>query len=163
MLKRCYDVEFLKKLTTYQGCSVCKEWHCFATFQKWFNEHYIDGWCLDKDILVKGNKMYSPDACCFVPNEINSLFTKRQNYRGKTPIGVQYYKPQRRFKECYKAFITKGGEKRYIGVFATDVEAFNAYKIEKEKWIKEVADKWKDKLEPRVYEALYNYKVEITD
>lgn len=163
MLKRCYDSDFLKKRTTYKGCSVCEEWHCFATFQEWFDEHHKDGWHLDKDILVKGNKVYSPNTCCFVPNEINTLFTKRQNYRGKTPIGVVYCKPQRCFKECYKATITRGKGSKYIGTFATPVDAFNAYKREKEKWIKEVADKWKDQLEPRVYKALYNYKVEITD
>lgn len=163
MLKRCYDTDSLQKRTTYQGCSVCEEWHCFTTFQEWFNEHHKDGWHLDKDILIKGNKVYSPNTCCFVPNEINALFTKRQNYRGKTPIGVDYCKPQRRFKECYKAAITRGKGNRYIGTFATPVDAFNAYKREKEKWIKTVADKWKDKLERKVYKALYDYKVEMTD
>lgn len=163
MLKRCYDVDFLNNRPTYKGCYVCKEWLCFLTFKEWFDKHYVEGWCLDKDIIFKGNKEYAPDKCCFVPNEINVLFTKRQNYRGNTPIGVRYYPAQYRFKECYKAFLSNGSNKSYLGCFKTTEDAFNAYKIAKEKWIKEVADKWKDKLEPKVYKAIYEYKVEITD
>lgn len=164
MIKRCYDPSIHEGHPTYKECLVCEEWHCFATFEEWFNKacRYED-WCLDKDILVKGNKIYSPETCCFVPNEINTLFTKRQKHRGKTPIGVHYCKPQRRFKECYKAFLTKGKENGYIGTFATPEEAFNAYKVAKEAWIKEVADKWKDQLDPKVYKAMCEYQVEITD
>ena len=163
MIKRCYDSAFHKERPTYADCEVCKEWHCFTAFDKWFDEHYVEGWCLDKDILVKGNKIYSPSTCCFVPNELNVLFTKRQNHRGNTPIGVEYCKAQRRFKECYKATLTKCNEKVYLGSFKTPEEAFQAYKVAKETWIKEVANKYKDKLEPRVYDALMKYKVEITD
>lgn len=164
MLKRCYDSGVQEKRPTYKGCSVCKEWHCFATFEKWYSDNVPnEDWCLDKDILIKGNKEYAPDKCCFVPNEINVLFTKRQNKRGFTPVGVQYCESTRRFKECYKATISKGKEKQYIGVFKTFEEAFYAYKETKEEWIKEVAYKWKDQLEPKVYEALYRYEVEIAD
>lgn len=163
MLKRCYDAKTFINHHTYKDCEVCDEWHCFTTFEVWFKEKYMEGWCLDKDILIKGNKVYSPETCCFVPFEINNLFTKRQNFRGITPIGVDYHPPQRRFKACYTANISKSDGKGYIGCFATEIEAFNAYKTEKERYIKEVADKYKDELEPRVYEALYNYQVEITD
>lgn len=90
MLKRCYDEESLKKRPTYSDCYVCEEWKCFANFEKWFKENHIAGYCLDKDILFKNNKMYSPQTCCFVPNEINCILTKRQNKRGDLPIGVRY-------------------------------------------------------------------------
>ena len=36
-------------------------------------------------------------------------------------------------------------------------------KIARESYVKEVANKWKDQIDPRVYEALMNYQVEITD
>ena len=45
----------------------------------------------------------------------------------------------------------------------TPEEAFLAYKKDKEAYIKDVANKWKDKIDPRAYEALMNYEVEITD
>ena len=41
---------------TYNDCSVCEEWLRFSNFKRWFDENYIDGFQLDKDILVKGNK-----------------------------------------------------------------------------------------------------------
>lgn len=160
MISRCYSDDIQNKRPTYRDCFVCEEWKCFSNFREWFdNQVYFLGWKLDKDILVKGNKIYAPNTACFVPNEINVLFTKRQNCRGELPVGVQYSESKLR----YKAGFTKGMKKVFLGYYATPEEAFQAYKEAKETWIKEVADKWKDKLDPRVYEAMYNYKVEITD
>ena len=47
--------------------------------------------------------------------------------------------------------------------FKTSIEAFLCYKTEKEKYIKEVADEFKPYIPQKLYEAMYNYKVEITD
>ena len=161
ILARCYDAKVHLKYPTYKGCSVCEEWLLFSNFKKWFDENYVEGWHLDKDILVKGNKIYSSDTCCFVPKEINKMFTKSNSIRGKYPIGVTFHKGK------YDATITRtrcGIKKRTtIGSFPTPEDAFVAYKIAKEMWIKEVADNWKDSLKPNVYEAIYNYNVEITD
>ena len=78
MLRRCYYESHIKKHKTYRGCSVAKEWHNFQNFAKWFEENWKpwmdDNWQLDKDILVKENKIYSPETCCFVPREINTIF-----------------------------------------------------------------------------------------
>ena len=159
MLHRCYDSKKHKINPTYIGCFVCKDWMYLSNFKNWFDENYVEGWCLDKDILVKGNKEYSPGKCCFVPNEINVLFTKRTANRGKYPIGVSMDKRNNRFN----AYVNRGNRQDYLGSYSTPEEAFKAYKKAKEEWIKEVANKWKDKLKPNVYEALMNYQVEITD
>ena len=88
LLRRCYCVE--NKNITYKDCSVCDEWHNFQNFAQWYEDNYyeIEGQCmaLDKDILYKGNKIYSPNTCVFVPRKINNLFTKRQNQRGDSKI-----------------------------------------------------------------------------
>ena len=110
---------------------------------------------MDKDILVKGNKIYSEDTCCFVPREINSLFVKRKKSRGNFALGVDY-------KKSVKKFRARCGNK-HLGLFNTELEAFYAYKQAKETYIKEVANKWKDQIDPRVYNALMKYEVEITD
>lgn len=162
MLERCYDKKCQEKYPTYIGCSVDEKWHNFQVFAEWFEENYkphMHGWHLDKDILKKGNKVYSPETCCFVPKEINKLFTKRQNCRGDFPIGVSKVKRSGR----YIASLNKNGKQRSLGTFDTIEEAFEAYKIAKEEWIKEVAEKWKPQLALQTYEALINYKVEITD
>lgn len=161
MLMRCYDEKTHIKRPTYIGCTVCNEWHNYSNFKQWFDENYQEGYCLDKDILFKGNKVYSPKTCCFVPNEINSILTKRQNYRGNLPIGVRYSDSRLR----YKVQFTKSSDKTYIGYFSAPEEAFEAYKRAKEEYIKEVAEKYykEGAISEKVYNALMNYEVEITD
>ena len=158
VLIRCYDDKYQETRPTYKGATICEEWHNFQNFAKWYDENYVEDWCLDKDILVKGNKVYSSKTCCFVPNEINSLFTKCDSVRGKYPIGVNNHKNGK-----YVARINKNSKRLNIGYYPTPEEAFQAYKTAKENYIKEVADKWKDQIDPKVYEAMYNYQVEITD
>lgn len=72
MIRRCYTSHSNKP--TYVGCSVSSEWLLFSNFKKWFDDNYIEGYQLDKDILVNGNKIYSAATCCFVPQRINVLF-----------------------------------------------------------------------------------------
>lgn len=159
MIKRCYDEKRLKKHPNYIGCTVCEEWRYFSNFKKWFDDNYVEGWALDKDILVKGNRHYSPQTCAFVPQVINSLFASLKSRRYGLPLGVHYSKRLRK----YRVDITKDGKKIYLGLFTDVEEAFLVYKMEKEKHIKELADKYKDLLEESVYETMYNYSVEITD
>ena len=157
MILRCYsEKEFLKR-PTYKEVTVCEEWQNFQNFAQWFENNYIEGFELDKDILFKGNKIYSPETCCFVPSEINNLFIKSNTIRGKLPIGVR-----KNYKK-YAMAISKYGKCFTMSNHNTPEEAFQAYKTEKEQYIKEVADKWKGLVAPKVYEALYNYQVEITD
>ena len=170
MMTRCYNKKYLKTRPTYEECEVCEEWHNFQNFAKWFddNSYENDGGLmkLDKDILHKGNKVYSPENCVFVPNRINTLFVKRQNHRGEYPIGVSYYKKGKlKFvSQCY-TFDRKQNKSihRNLGYFETPKEAFNAYKTFKENYIKQVADDYKDKIPKKLYEVMYNWEVEITD
>ncbi len=156
MTKRC-SKKYQEKRPSYIGCSIDERWYDFQVFTKWFEENYVEGWELDKDILFKGNKIYSPETCCFVPQEINNLFTKRQNDRGELPIGV------RKMLNKFQARINKNGLSVYLGTFYNPIVAFLAYKEAKEEHIKELADKHSLELSEKVYEALYAYKVEIND
>ena len=74
MLTRCYSLKYHKRYPTYIGCSVCPEWHYFSKFRLWMELQNWKGMDLDKDLLVKGNQVYGPDTCCFVPAAINYLF-----------------------------------------------------------------------------------------
>lgn len=163
ILLRCYEEKYRSQNKTYKDCEVCDEWKYFSNFKDWFdnpNNGYRVGYHLDKDILVKGNKVYSPDTCCFVPIEINSLLTTRKNHRGNLPIGVS------KVNSKYQVRVSFGdGKPKYLGVYPTIEEAFNAYKQAKEKHIKEIAQKYfnEGKIIERVYNALMKYEVEITD
>lgn len=167
MLMRCYDEKCQEKNPTYVDCFVCDEWLNFQNFAKWYYENYyeIEGeiMCLDKDILVKGNKMYSPKTCIFVPQSINSLFIKRQNDRGKSIIGSTPH--HGKYEVSCGIFNSKTGKskQKYLGLYNSEKEAFEVYKQFKEQYIKEVADYYKEQIPTKLYDALYNYEVEITD
>lgn len=160
ILERSCCFKYKNKWPAYKNVTLVKEWECFQDFAEWFyskyNSVYMNNWHLDKDILVKGNKIYSPETCCLVPREINNLFTKSNNRRGELPIGVSFCNTSKKFKISSNI---KGKKK----TFNTKEETFQAYKTAKEAWIKEVADKWREKISEECYQAMYNYKVEITD
>ena len=163
VLRRCYLSEVDIKTYSYKDVTICEEWHNFQNFAEWIDKNYnskvMEGWQLDKDILVKGNKIYSPETCAFVPQEINILFTKRYNSRGVYPIGVCFHTAHNKFS----AIISKNGKQKHLGYYKTPEEAFQAYKSAKEKHIKEVADKWRGQITEEVYQAMHNYKVEKED
>ena len=163
MLKRCYSDIYQKKYPTYEGCEVSDNFKSYEYFYEWCNKQIgFDNkdWQLDKDLLVKGNKIYSESTCVFIPAEINSLLTKCTASRGEHLIGVCWHKRD-------KVFMTtvgkSKGKREHLGYFKTELEAFKAYKTAKESFIKEQANKWKNKIDVRAYNALMNYQVEITD
>lgn len=163
MLKRCYDDKYQLTHPTYKGCSVDERWLSYKTFRMWFEKPergYKEGYELEKDIKVHGNKIYSPETCLVVPRFINTLFTKADKIRGNTMIGVTATD-----NGNYSARLAKGGEQVYLGRFNTELEAFEAYKREKESYIKEVADEYYSKglIAKEVYDALYKYEVKEED
>lgn len=88
MMQRCYSHDYQSKKPTYVGCTVCEEWHNFQNFAKWYEENNIDGFHLDKDIKVRGNKVYSPETCMFVSNADNSIQANAKLYTLRSPDGV---------------------------------------------------------------------------
>ena len=163
MLQRCYSDDFKKKQSTYEGCEVSDNFKSYEYFYEWCHSQIgfnNEGWHLDKDLLIKGNKVYSESTCIFIPKEINQLLTKRTASRGEYLIGVHWSKT----RKAFKAQVSKNkGKQEHLGYFNTELEAFNAYKIAKEAFVKEQANKWKDKIDDRAYNALMNYEVDITD
>ena len=120
--------------------------------------------CLDKDILYKGNKIYSPETCIFAPHRINTLFTKRDRSRGESPIGTSPRKNGKYVAQCNLINPETGkSKKETLGLYDTQEKAFEVYKYYKEKNIKEVADYFKEYIPEILYNGMYNYQVEITD
>lgn len=167
MLQRCYDPKLQEKYTTYEECTVEYYWLNFQHMAEWIENNYYEipdeVMCLDKDILCKGNKVYSRETCIFVPERINNLFTKCNNSRGKNPIGVSDLPSGNYQATCSNGY----GKYIYLGAYSTKEEAFQVYKQYKEKLIKETIDSYEGKIpEPfysRLREAMYSYEVEIDD
>lgn len=161
MITRCYSEKFKIKHPSYLGCIVCDEWLTFSYFKKWFDEHYQVGYDLDKDILIKGNKVYSPNTCVFIPHRINTLLNSCKISRGTLPVGVSCYDNGNR----YQVKIRLNGKKKHIGYFTTKEDAFEAYKNAKEKYIKEVALEYYHKglISFEVFNSLKKWEIAITD
>ena len=170
MLERCYSDKYSDCKHTYKEASCCDEWLCYQNFYNWLHsQENFDKWvnlpksAIDKDIILKGNKTYSPKTCCLVSQRINSLFTKADSMRGHYPIGVIFNKNHNCFEVQIQNQIT--GKRDYYTKFESPNEAFNVYKIEKEKIIKQVAQEEFDagNITKKCYDAMMNYEVEITD
>lgn len=159
MIKRCYDEKTIARREAYRGCSVCRDWLRLSNFMLWYAQNCKPGYQIDKDILIKGNKLYSPETCLGVPRRINALFISSRASRGKYPIGVSY-----RYGK-YVAQINYGSGSVTLGRYNTVDEAFSVYKKAKEDFIKQVAQEYYDlgEITERVYDALMRYEVEITD
>lgn len=170
ILQRCRDDKMKIQNHTYKNCKICDEWIYFWNFYTWCTSQSnyqkcisMESSAIDKDILVKGNKIYSPQTCTIVPKNINNLLLKHDKKRGKYPIGVTKRKSDNMFEaQCSNPII---GKYITIGLYKTEMEAFLAYKKYKEKVIKEVAYiEYQNKtITNECYQALLNYNVEITD
>ena len=166
MLERCTE-KCWSISPAYIGTTCSENFKSYSFFYEWCQQQVGflskddkgNCWQLDKDLLVKGNKIYSEDACVFVPSRINKLLTKCDNARGKYPLGVYLCKQTNKFV----ASCRNNSNSICLGFFFTPDEAFQAYKTYKEALIKQIANEYRSQLDPRAYDALLNYTVEITD
>lgn len=123
MMTRCYDSNYKAKKETYSECAVCEEWHNFQNFAEWYHNNYpADGekYCLDKDLKVIGNKVYSPDMCMFVSNLVNVFITDSGKTRGPHPIGVTKTPGGRFVARCSNPI---AGSSDYLGTFDSELNA----------------------------------------
>lgn len=168
ILRRGFDQKWLSKHPTYKDVIINDDVLDFQKFGKWLDDNWYevdnDVMCIDKDILVKGNKEYRFDRMILVPHRINALFTKRDSERGDLPVGVYYNKTKNKYVAQCNIIDSNGSRKRkHLGYYDNSYNAFLAYKQFKEQYIKQVADEYKDKIPDKLYKAMYSWEVEITD
>lgn len=129
MLMRCYSAKYQIKYPTYIGCTVCPEWLVFSNFQEWMQSKQWEGLELDKDIIIPGNKEYSPEACAFIPEWLNKFFSRPARDRDGLPTGVSLIRAAPINK--YLAYMNADGEQYHLGRYPTPEEAKRAYDAEK--------------------------------
>lgn len=149
MLRRCYSGKYQANFPTYVGCSVAPEWLSFMSFKSWAIAQQWEGMQLDKDIIIAGNKIYSPATCAFVSGETNLFLNDHGRAQGEWPVGVVYSKQKRKFR----AKIKLGGGTKHLGYYNTPEEAHQSWRLAKFEIALALADKQQD---PRVSEALIN-------
>lgn len=158
MINRVYGSN---SLPSYNDNSICDEWGSFMKFREWVLSQPNKDWqncSLDKDILFKGNTVYSPEKCCYVDQLVNSFITDRGAVRGQFMLGVTWHKHRKCFvAQCANPFGVTPYEKRgYIGGFATEQEAHLAWKAKKREYAYILAEMQDDK---RIADALRGYYI----
>ena len=147
MLCRCYSEKYQAMYPTYIGVTVCNEWLSFMAFREWMVCQDWEGKQLDKDIIHQGNKVYDPNKCCFIPQEINKLLSNNTSTRGDYPQGVTWFKQTHK----YKAEICLHGKSKSLGYYISAIEAETTYLKAKAEYVEAVALEQSDQ---RVKEAL---------
>lgn len=157
MIRRCYKPASETQARVYADCYVSEDWHDYQDFGEWHESNKFKnmGYSLDKDILVPNNKIYSPNRCSLVPREINILLTDSRKSRGEYPQGVSFQKSTNKFI----AKMSRNGRYDYIGLYNNPDDAFHAYKERKEDYVKEMATKWRGRIDEMVYDALMNWEL----
>jgi len=167
MIRRCYDPLIQEKYPTYKGCSVAEVWHEYQTYAEWYLEHpynNADNLHLDKDLLIKGNKVYDPENCVFLPHELNCLLITGKLNRGELPIGVRLSDSKKNpYRANFSRYVNGKQSCFSLGYYSNPEDAFYAYKEAKEDYIKVQARQWYGKIEPKAYDALMGYEVHIDD
>ncbi len=102
MLQRCYDPLYHKIRPTYKNVSVCEEWLSYSIFKSWFDINYKEGFHLDKDLTLLGNRVYSPETCCYIPHKVNCLL---ENVKQSEGVGLKGVSAARRGK--YQAKVSR--------------------------------------------------------
>lgn len=152
MLERCYSEKFRHLNIAYIGCTVCKEWHCYQTFAEWYitnyNEVGTERMHIDKDILIKDNKIYSPETCIIVPQRINMIFmTKTRVNDADLPNAI--CRCVNGFKAAYNG--------KSLGVYKTLEEAIEKHDSVKRIHIRKVAEEYKGKIQTKLYDAMLRW------
>lgn len=129
MIERCYSEKYQSRKPTYIGCSVVDSWIYFSNFRRWMEDKPWHGNVIDKDLLVIGNKVYSPETCVFVPEKLNLFVTDNRACRGKFPIGVSVSKSGLKFRaSCRNPFT---GKREVLGYYTCPQEAHEAWRKRK--------------------------------
>lgn len=159
---RCYSDDFVLNNPTYLGVTVSDNFKHYSYFYDWCHDQIgfgENGFQISKNILSKQCKKYSEENCVFIPQELNKLLTKSDASRGLLPVGIDFNKANNK----YRVRVRVDGRSKLLGYFTDVIDAFVVYKEHKEREIKSIAERNKHKIDIRAYDALMNYKVDITD
>lgn len=154
MMNRCYGEDYQAKHPSYEGCYVCEEWLTFSNFKAWMEKQDWEGNELEKDLIISGNKIYSPETCVFVSARVNTFLIENGAARGEFPIGASVDEKSGKFRARCRCVIS--GKQKTLGYFYSPEEAHKAWLAFKLEQARILAAEQAD---PRVAKALiYRYE-----
>lgn len=124
MLSRCNDWD-IERLPSYRGITCDEVWKYTSNFILWYKDNYRAGLVLDKDLLSRGNTIYSVGTCMYIPKEINSFLTSADSIRGENFLGVDFQ------SSGFRARISLNNKSNHLGYFKTQEEAHRAWQLAK--------------------------------
>ena len=160
MIRRGFCPKFKEKYNVYHDCKVCDDWVYFTNFLDWYQEQDPpEGWVLDKDLLVRGNRIYSPNTSVFIEHSLNCFMTESTKARGMFPLGISFREKTGRYiAQCRSVETNK---ETHLGCFLLLEDAVSAYNNFKwgqaQVWIDRVSNDHRyDKNRQKIIEALEN-------
>jgi len=152
MLRRVYDEKYLIKYPTYRNATICKEWHNFQVFAKWVSEesNFREGWQLDKDLMSKDTKGYSPETCTFISQKLNSFLANNRLTNTSGTTGVIWLKRDKK----WWCRICIDGENKNLGYFKDKQEAANVYMEARAIEVEKLKELYKDTLPKEILEKI---------
>jgi len=149
MLNRCYGIKYISRKPSYKDCQVCREWLLFSNFKAWMEKQDWQGKELDKDLITKGNRIYSEKNCAFISKCLNNFIVEGGIKRGNFLLGVTWHRRNGSFQAQCRNPITKKCD--YLGQHKTQESAHLAWKRRKHELALQLAEMQAD---PRVANAL---------
>lgn len=151
MLARCYSSKLHERSPSYVGCSVAEPWLYFSNFRKWMVDQDWEEKELDKDLLIRGNKVYSENTCVFISRKINLFISEVEQSRGEFPIGVTFHATRNKFRADCRCVVEE--RSKHLGFFDNSEEAHLAWLSFKLQQAYILAE---EQNEPKVAAALIN-------
>lgn len=138
--------------------TVCDEWLNYQNFYAWSEKqigHNSKEYEIDKDLLVPGNTLYSPETSCYLPGKINSLKFNRTTKENGYPMGVSDCKLTGKYRVRWRDANGVAWEERVLTLdYAIEMIAET-----KRKTILLVAEEYKSRIDPRAYQALVHWNI----
>lgn len=166
MHERVMKSQSYSQYSIYSNVSIDPVWDDFQNFAIWYYNEIENlnpnfKYSIDKDIFQWGqsSKVYSPETSCLIPLELNAALSTYTTVTSKygLPVGVikvgTKYKANPKSRNCDIPCNRDS--------FDTPEEAFEEYRIAKERFLKEQADYYysQNAISEKVRNGLYNITI----
>lgn len=140
----------------YKDVTMCAEWETYEGFLEWFNSSEFSNcrdelgnfYFLDKDVLGGQRRLYSPETCAFIPQQLNNMFKRKIS---SMKAGVQYLSGK---AKPYRAYINYNRKHIHLGYYLTEDEAHSKFLEARKECLKNFIEVHSGRLDERVVDRI---------